>query len=371
MGALFWIWVERLGFMGKLEVEELAAALRGMSPAALKSLIAAAKRELRAAETETCDRPACPKCGAGEPISWGHQCGSRRWRCRKCAAAYTAKSGTPLAWAKQPAALEAAAANMMSEAPLSVRKLAEEIGVHRMTVWRWRLKLLRPLLDLAHKKLTDLVEADETFFRESRKGSREWSLSARGIGPQPIRPRWRDFERHDENLPRGTSRWQAPILVLRSRQGGTVCRRLSSLRHKEFAAALDASMADAAMLFTDGAAVYRQWGKARGRIVEQINTKKGIRVRNGVIHIQNANAYHSRLKEFIRQFKGPSIRNLDLYIAWMAFRDGLRGKTDAGNPLLDMLAKDIRRIDPTWKRQEPHPPHGPSDPSCRERRQKP
>ena len=71
-------------------------------------------------------------------------------------------------------------------------------------------------------------------------------------------------------------------------------------------------MADAAMLFTDGAAVYRQWGKARGRIVEQINTKKGIRVRNGVIHIQNANAYHSRLKEFIRQFKGPSIRNLDL-----------------------------------------------------------
>lgn len=99
------------------------------------------------------------------------------------------------------------------------------------------------------------------------------------------------------------------------------------------------------MLCTDNAAVYRRWGKARNRVVEQVNNSKGFRVRDGVFHIQNANAFHSRFKDVMRPFRGPSARHLNLYSAWMAFRDHLRGTAIKGNPLIERLVRDGRKPD--------------------------
>ena len=36
----------------------------------------------------------------------------------------------------------------------------------------------------------------------------------------------------------------------------------------------------------------------------------------GVYHIQNANAYHSRLKEWMRRFHGVATKYLDHYLGW-------------------------------------------------------
>jgi hypothetical protein len=245
------------------------------------------------------------------------------------------------------------ALDMLSDTPRSCRKLADDLGVHWMTVWRWRLKVLRAIEGWGDMGLKGLVEADETFFRESRKGSHEWRLHAAGQGPQPPRPRWYEFDRSKVLMPRGLSRWQIPVLVLRDRYGATHTRRLPSLGLPAFEPVLDQVMASDALLCTDGGAVYRRWAKARGRAVEQVNSRRGIRVRDGVIHIQNANSYHSRFKDFMKPFRGPATRHLPLYVAWMAFRDQLRGASVIGNPLIERLMKDARRPDPTRLKAAP------------------
>jgi hypothetical protein len=38
--------------------------------------------------------------------------------------------------------------------------------------------------------------------------------------------------------------------------------------------------------------------------------------RRGPYYIQNVNSYHSRLKEFIRRFKGVATKYLDNYLVW-------------------------------------------------------
>jgi hypothetical protein len=56
-----------------------------------------------------------------------------------------------------------------------------------------------------------------------------------------------------------------------------------------------------------------------------INLSAGIRVIAGVYHVQNVNAYDSRLKDWMRRFKGVSTRHLDSYLGWFRAIDRTRG----------------------------------------------
>ena len=60
-------------------------------------------------------------------------------------------------------------------------------------------------------------------------------------------------------------------------------------------------------------------------------------MRDGVYHLQNANAFHARFKDFVRPFCNPATKHLPLYVGWMVFKDGLRGSTPTGNPLAERL----------------------------------
>lgn len=337
------------------DVEAILNALPTLPLADLRRIGEAAELAAKALTPKAVkDLPDCPRCGAGDPYRWGSAAGSSRWRCKTCLRTFTEQTGTPLAFAKKRPAMLAAAADMLEDTPRSCRKLAMDLGVHRMTIWRWRINALRSMNGFGDAVLAGLVEADETFFRESRKGSREWANFDKNIGPNPPRPRWRDFDRNrGAPLPRGLSRWQIPILVLRDRHGATQAQRLDSLKFASFEPVLNAALAADAMLCTDGGAVYRRWAKVQNRKVEQVNTRKGIRVRDGVFHVQNANAFHSRLKAFIRPFHGPSTRHLPLYVGWMTFRDHLCGTEILGNPLIERLRLESRRLDPTRKRAPP------------------
>lgn len=328
--------------MDASEVEHIIRELPKLSGALLRRLAAAVDETIQRREVEALvegdgdDRPPCPRCQHRRTIRWGVANGTQRWRCPACEKTFNKLSGTPLAYSKRREELFAASLNMVGNEPKSCRRLAEQLGVHWMTVWRWRIKALKTLEEYGDEGLAGLVEADETFFRESRKGSREWAQHRRGDGPPPPRPRWRDFDKGRELMPRGLSRWQIPVLVLRDRHGGTRATRLVGLNLAAFEPVLDRALLPDAVLCTDGAAIYRRYAAKRGRVVEQVNTRQGIRTR-GAFHIQNANAFHARFKEFMRPFKGPSTRYLPLYVGWMVFRDRLRGSQIEGNPLIERL----------------------------------
>ena len=54
---------------------------------------------------------------------------------------------------------------------------------------------------------------------------------------------------------------------------------------------------------------------------------KGGTARLGVYHVQNVNAYHSRLKHFLRRFKGVSTKYLNNYLVWNnAIQEGGRSR---------------------------------------------
>ncbi|MDD9707983.1 hypothetical protein PVW53_14550 [Seohaeicola sp. SP36] len=75
---------------------------------------------------------------------------------------------------------------MMGDAPPSpVRRLADALGVNKYTIWRWRMIILDGLSGSSSEVFAGIVEVDETFQRESRKGSREWVNHLRNPASHP------------------------------------------------------------------------------------------------------------------------------------------------------------------------------------------
>jgi hypothetical protein len=63
-----------------------------------------------------------------------------------------------------------------------------------------------------------------------------------------------------------------------------------------------------------------------------------IRVVAGVYHVQNVNAYDSRLKTWMRRFNGVATKYLDSYLGWFRALDRSRGEPISPVSLLVMAA---------------------------------
>jgi transposase-like protein len=246
---------------------------------------------------------ACPHCRHPEIRPWGQDAGLPRFRCRGCKRTFNALTGTPLAGLHHKDRwmffLE-----KFSEGE-SVRKAAWRCGINTKAAFLWRHRFLALPANLKARKESGIVETDETFFLRSYKGQR---------GGLPRRAR----KRGGRAAKRGLSREQVPVLVVRDRSGATADAILPKDNHREIEAVLKPLLARDAVLCSDGG--------GKGPIVlaahdigvahRAVNLSKGIRVLAGVYHIQNANAYHSRLKEWMRRFHGVATKYLDHYLGW-------------------------------------------------------
>ena len=94
------------------------------------------------------------------------------------------------------------------------------------------------------------------------------------------------------------------MLVVRDRSGQTVDFRLDKLNAHHITAVLEPLIDKDAILCTNGARVYQAFARLTGIAHRPINVKKGIRVVDGVFHLQNVTAYDSRLKGWMRRFHG-------------------------------------------------------------------
>ncbi len=261
----------------------------------------------------------CVHCGAAALVRWGStRTGLGRLRCKSCGRTFSAATGTALARVRLPEKLHAALEDMLGAVPSSCRKLAAWLGVDKMTVWRWRMRLLAAFAGAGARGLGGIVEADETYARESRKGSREWVNHARAPEhhPRPPRPRWQDFRRRGCLLPAGLSRWQIPVLTLADRTGARHAERLPDRRAESLVSVLEARIRRDAVLCSDGDGAYRLFAEARGLPHYRVGAKRGSRVIERAFHIQTVNNLHSRLKTFMRPFCGPATKNLPAYLAW-------------------------------------------------------
>ena len=285
----------------------------------------------------------CVHCGGSALVRWGStRTGLQRLRCKGCGRTFSAATGTVVARIGLPEKLQQALADMLAPVPSSCRRLAARLGVDKMTVWRWRMGILAAFDGAGAKceaaRLGGIVGADETYLRESRKGSREWVRHARDPqrSPEPPRPRWRDFRWLGLLLSAGLSRWQIPILTLADRAGSRHAERLPDRRAESLVAVLEARISRDAVLCSDGDGASGLFTQTHGLPHYRLDATHGPRVIQAAFHIQTVNSLHSRLKAFIRPFCGPAKKNLPVYIAWFIARlaDQATAKNNAWQRML-------------------------------------
>jgi transposase-like protein len=164
---------------------------------------------------------ACVHCGAAEPRSWGAtRAGVPRLRCGACGRSFTALTGTWLAGVRLMGKLLLVLEDMLSAAPSSCRALARRLGLHPMTIWRWRGRIAGALAAGGADR-PEPATAAAASLRESRKASREWVRHERDPAryPKPDRLRWHEYPRLRLPAPNGP-RYRVPVLVVADRAGG-------------------------------------------------------------------------------------------------------------------------------------------------------
>jgi transposase-like protein len=251
----------------------------------------------------------CPRCQADQPYRHGHANGLQRYRCRICFRTFNALSGTPLARLRHKSRWIDYLDGMLDSR--SVRRAALETGVASATSFRWRHRFLALSKNDRPYRLGGIAEADEMYVLESHKGARKLDRPPRKRGGKASK--------------RGISNEQMCILVARDRSGQTIdaVTGKGALRKQHLLEHLGQRLEPDVLLVTDSHAAYPAFAREAGIAHEAVNLSAGIRKR-GALHIQNVNAYHSRMRAWLVPFRGIASRYLSHYFGWRWALDGQR-----------------------------------------------
>ena len=119
----------------------------------------------------------------------------------------------------------------------------------------------------------------------------------------------------------GARSWEyTPVLMARDRAGATANVILTSHKAASVQAALAPLLAPDTVLCTDGSVTLASAAHALGVEHQAINVSRGIRVRSPW-HVQNVNAFVSRLRGWMCRFKGVATKYLDSYLGWFRMLD--------------------------------------------------
>ena len=315
--------------MRKRELSKLMSMLDRLTRAQRKTLAT----ELTAVEFKTASieviertilaRSDCPCCGAQRVVKNGSAHGLQRFKCRDCGKTFNVLTGTPLAglhmrdkWLEQATALREG---------LSLNQTAAQLNIAQSTAFRWRHRFLALPKTVQAQVLVGIAEADETYFLKSAKGQRGLLRKARHRGGKASK--------------RGTSREEfLAVLIARDRSGSTANFILQSGTGVAIGAVLKPILPRDTVLCSDGGGALAVAARALGVEHHAVNLSVGMRV-DGAWHIQHVNAFCSRLRDWMRRFKGVSSRYLDNYLGWFRALDRSPGFSPDPASLLEMAIR--------------------------------
>ena len=200
-------------------------------------------------------------------MSRGKARGLRRYRCKTCGKTFGALTGTALSGLHHKERWLAFGASLGEGE--TIREAAERCGIAPSTAFRWRHRFLEAVRQ-APDRLAGIVEADETFVLESRKGERKLDRKPRRRGGKARK--------------RGLSREQVPVLVAADRAGATLSHTLPALNAKSVKEALGPVVARDALLVSDANRCYPPVAAALDIPHESIDGAAGERVRGAPAH---------------------------------------------------------------------------------------
>jgi len=292
--------------MDQNNFSQLLHAVDGFSPSQKEQLLNRLRFDGSSIDTFLIENHThdCPHCHSEELRPWGSSHSLPRFRCKCCGKTCNPLTGTPLARLRKREHWLAYSQCLIDG--FTIRRSAKECHINKNTAFLWRHRFLQLIASKQPDKESGIVEADETFFLKSDKGQRHLGRPPRSRGGV-------------SQTKGGGSADQVSVLIVRDRSGQTADFMLEKLDAKHVGEALSTVLASDACLCTDKAAVYSAFAKRNGVQHETI-TASGPRSR-GPFHIQNVNAYDSRLKGWIARFRGVATSYLANYLGWHRMLD--------------------------------------------------
>ena len=275
---------------------------------------------------------ACRHCGSEKVVRNGIQSGLQRYLCRDCGKTFNATTGTALARLRGKEKLEAYA-RCLSQG-LSVRAAADALDMSVDKAFRWRHRFLKDVAAHQPKRVTGLLEVDETYFRESQKGSRSLTRPARKRGEKA------------KGKGRFGKDW-VPVLVGRVRgQPHTTDQVLTKVNGAEVTAALkDVVTPGETVVCTDGHTAFLHLQKTLDVPTKSFVASYACPGLDKTYHVQSANNYHERLKTWIqRKLRGVATKYLQNYLAWQRLQTWEKGGVSAEQFIVSALGKQVINV---------------------------
>ena len=260
----------------------------------------------------------CPYCGSNNICKNGHTGKSQQFRCNNCHKNYSSKTNTIFFHTRKTIELWQEYIELFSQG-LSLRKIVEKMNnkISYPTSFYWRHKILEVMKNFDnHDKLDGIVEADETFFEESQKGSRKMTRKPRKRGYSCCSYTQKKKVCVLTAIDRNKHSFNKPVCY-----GHIGTEQAMILQHR---------ISNGSILITDGEHSYKRLKDVK---LKQLKFGKPQMKDNKIIHMNTINSFHSGLKKFMIRFNGVATKYLDNYVNY--FRE-FRDKIDTFNQLLQL-----------------------------------
>jgi transposase-like protein len=283
----------------------------------LAALVAAIDRELvESLLEESVFKERCPRCGCAHTVGKGKPGGHPRRLCRGCKKTYGTSTDRVLAMSKLPREVWVGYARCMMDS-LSLRECATRCNVSLKTSFFMRHRItecMEGCLGPFAVGEACSAEIDEVYLRESFKGNH----SQKERFTMPRKPK----RRKGDGVRSGTSKDQICVMTGISDRGDIFLEvaAMGRLTRETAERVLQEKVFKGAIISTDDHHAYR--GVLREIGVAAHWRYKASDRSYGVINA--VNALHSRLKDFLKRFKGVSSRWVESYLIWLRWTESLR-----------------------------------------------
>ncbi len=263
-------------------------------------------------ETRFEDGVSCIYCKGNHVVKNGkRKDGVQRFLCCDCRRSFIPSSDSITSRTRKSISVWAAYLKCMLDQK-TLKQTSEECHISMSTAFTWRHKILDTLSELSEKTyLTGVVEADETFFNVSFKGNHKRNR----FFSMPRKAHKRGNDVHAKGL--SSEKVCVPCVVNDAGISYAKPGKLGKISSDCVKNIFEKRIAPHTTLCTDKERAYLDLAGQNELNLIQMDTDCRMILKKGISYgIQRINAYHSRLRYFIRGFHGVSTKHLGNYIVW-------------------------------------------------------